>query len=118
VYSQADLRWEAQQALNSVWFVQRLEEIERTDLTLSLRLYVRPDLFVQAFLGEQSGSLYFALIESGRRIFGIDREAGDWHFHPYDDPTGHKPLPEGLESKPSLKFLARVEDLLLEHTLL
>lgn len=77
MYNKADLQWEAQKALDSVWFVQRLEEIERTDLTLTLRLYVRPDLFVQAFLGEQSGSLYFALIESSRRVFGIDREAGD-----------------------------------------
>ena len=76
MYSRADLVSEAQEALDSVWFVQRLEEIERTDITLSLRLYVRPDLFVQVFLGEQSGSLYLALIESGRRIFGIDNESG------------------------------------------
>lgn len=118
MYNKADLRWETQKALDSVWFVQRLEERERTDLTLTLRLYIRPDLFVQAFLGEQSGSLYFALIESGRRIFGIDREADEWHLHPYDDPNDHKPLPEGLEPKPLLRFLARVEDLLLEHNLL
>jgi hypothetical protein len=118
VYSTVDLRLEAQDALERVWFVQSLEEIERTDLTLSLRLHIRPALFVQAFLGESSGSLYLALIEGGRRIFGIDREGGEWHLHPYDAPDKHEPLPEGLKPKPLLKFLARVEDLLLEYDLL
>jgi len=118
VRSADDLRLEAGEALSRVWFVQALEEIERTDLTLSLRLHIRPGLFVQAFLGEWSGSLYLALVEGGRRIFGIDREAGEWHIHPYEAPHTHKPLPESLEPKPLLKFLARVEDLLLQHDLL
>jgi len=76
VYNADDLQFEAQEALEKSWFIQSLEEIERTDLTLSLRLYIRPGLFVQAFMGELTGSLYFALIEGERRIFGIDREAG------------------------------------------
>ena len=113
-----DLQFEAQEALEKSWFVQSLEEIERTDLTLSLRLYIRPGLFVQACMGELTGSLYFALIEGERRIFGIDREAGEWHIHPYKAPHTHEPLPEGLGPKPLLKFLARVEELLLQHDLL
>ncbi|MFQ5812749.1 MAG: hypothetical protein ACE5I2_06115 [Anaerolineae bacterium] len=118
MYSTADLRLEAQEALDRVWFVQSLEEIERTDFTLSLRLHIRPALFVQAFLGELSGSLYLALIEGGQRIFGIDREGGEWHLRRYDTPDDHEPLPEGLGPRPLLKFLARVEDLLLQHDLL
>jgi len=118
VYSTGDLRLEAQEALAKVWFVQSLEEIERTDLTLSLRLHIRPALFVQAFLGESSGSVYFALIEGGRRIFGIDREVDEWHLHPYDAPNKHELLAEGLEPRLLLRFLARVEDLLLQYDLL
>ena len=98
--------------------MQSLEETERTDCTLSLRLQIRPGLFVQAFLGEGSGSLYLALIEGNQRIFGIDRVAGDWHLHPYDAPNLHEPLPGGLEPRPLIKFLARVEDLLLQYDLL
>lgn len=60
----------------------------------------------------------FALIERRQRIFGIDREGGEWHLHPYDTPDKHELLPEGLEPKPLLKFLARVEDLLLQYDLL
>ena len=46
MYSTIELRLEAQEALERVWFVQSLEETERTDLTLSLRLHIRPALFV------------------------------------------------------------------------
>ena len=112
------LQLEAEEALERVWFVQSLEVMERTDFTLSLRLYIRPDLFVNVFLGEITGSLYFALIEGRQRIFGIDREAGEWHLHPYESPHLHKLLTEGLEPKPLLKFLSRVEELLLQHDLL
>ena len=113
-----DLFREAQEALEQVWFVQSLVEIEHTDFTLSLRLSIRSDLFVQLFWGKWSDSLYFALIEGDRRIFGIDREGGEWHMHPYDHPSEHIPLPAGLEPKPLFTFLAKVEDLILEGDLL
>lgn len=53
---------EAREAAEKIWFIQSLEELERTDITLSLRLHVRSGLFVQLFFGEKSGSLYMALI--------------------------------------------------------
>jgi len=113
-YKAEDLLSEAQKALEKVWFVQSVVTVERTDFTLSLRLTIGPDLFVQAFLGELTGALYFALIERGQRIFGIDRESGRWHEHPYEAPHRHTPLPEGLEPKPLLKFLSRLENFRLE----
>ncbi|HEX7592988.1 MAG TPA: hypothetical protein VF429_02360 [Anaerolineae bacterium] len=116
--STTDLRRQAQDALERVWFVQSVEETERTDRTLSLRLHIRSGLFVQVFFGEASESLYLALIQDRRRIFGIDRVMSEWHLHPYDAPDTHEPLAEGLEPQPLLKFLARVEDLLLQYVLL
>ena len=118
MYGTDDLHGEALEALESVWFVQSLQETERTDFTLSLRLHIRPGMFVQALIGERSGSPYFALIERGRRIFGVDRHGGECHLHPYDSPERHKHLSEGPEPRPLLAFLARVDDLLLEHDLL
>jgi len=118
VYNINALLAEAQEALDQVWFVQSLEVNERTDSTISLRLHIRAGLFVQVFLGELTGSLYFALIERRQRIFGIDRESREWHLHPYEAPYEHKALPDGLEPKPLLKFLSRVEALLLENDLL
>lgn len=118
MYCTDDLLVEAQEALDKLWFLQSLQVVEWTDKTISLRLYVRQDVFVQAFLGEITGSFYFALIEGSQRIFGVDQESGEWHTHPFEAPHEHQPFPEGLDPKPLLKFLARVERLLLEHDLL
>ena len=114
----AGLYAEAQEAVDRVWFIQSMQSLDRTDRTISLRLSIRPGLFVHVFLGELTGSLFFALIERNQRIFGIDRESGEWHAHPYDAPYQHVSLPEGLEPKPLLSFLARVEDLVVQHDLL
>ncbi len=59
-----------------------------------------------------------ALIEGRQRLFGIDREGSIWHMHPYEAVERHEILAEGLEPKPLMTFLARVEYLLLEHDLL
>lgn len=113
-----ELRAEAIESVDKVWFVQAIEETERTDITLSLRLSIRHDLFVQVFVGAKSNTLYMALIEGKQRIFGIDCDDGEWHIHPYEAVERHEPLPEKLEPKPLLKFLARVERLLLEKDIL
>jgi len=106
LYRTDDLLVEAQEALDKSWFLQSLQVVERTDKTISLRLYIRQDVFAQVFLGEITDSLYFALIEGIWRIFGIDRERGEWHTHPFEAPHEHQPFPEGLDPKPLLKFLA------------
>jgi len=118
MYSKNDLLGEAREAAQKVWFVQSIKMVERTDFIVSLRLEIRREIFVQVFLGELTGSLYFALIDRGQRIFGMDRESGEWHLHPYDTPHCHIPLEESPEPKPLLKFLSRVEDLLEQHELL
>jgi hypothetical protein len=113
-----ELYAEVHDATERIWFVQSTEILERTDFTISVRLYIQSDLFVQVFLGEVTGSLYFGLVEKGLRIFGVDFHAGARHSHPYDAPHRHVPLLEGLEPKPLLRFLAKVEELLLQHELL
>lgn len=79
---------------------------------------IRDGLFVQLFFGEKSQSLYMALIEGRQRLFGIDREDGVWHMHPYEAVERHETMDKGLEPKPLMTFLARVEHLLMEHDLL
>jgi hypothetical protein len=118
MYTIDDLYAEALEAVHRVWFVQSVKSVDRTDSTISIRLIIGPDLFVHVLLGELTGSLYFALIERGQRIFGIDRHSGEWHMHPYDIPHQHVTFPEGLEPKPLLSFLSRVEDLLIQNDLL
>jgi hypothetical protein len=117
VYNSGSLLSEAQEAYDKIWFVQSLEVNERTDYTLSLRLNIRHGLFVHAFIGEMTESLYFSLIEGNQRIFGIDREGGYWHLHPFKVPYQHEPLEEGLGPKPLLTFLSKIEKVLVENIL-
>ncbi len=112
------IRAEAEEAVRRVWFVQSVEEVEHSDISLSLRLIIRPGLFVQVFVGERSRSLYMALIDEKRRIFGVDREFGRWHMHPYAAPQSHEPLTDHNPSKPLLNFLAKTEDIIVEYDLL
>ena len=114
----SELWQEAQEALEKVWFVSALGKMERTDVTLSFRLIIRDDLFVQVFSGEKSQSLYMALVEGRRRIYGIDREGTEWHIHPFENADHHEPLSQGLEPKPILTFLAQIEELLVKNELL
>lgn len=118
MYNSESLLYEAQEANERLWFVQSLQVHERTDSTLSLRLYIRPDLFVQAFIGEVTGSLYFALIERNQRILGIDRENDQWHLHPFGVPQKHETLSEGIGPTPLLAFMSKVEMVLVEENLL
>jgi len=58
------------------------------------------------------------LIEAKQRIFGIDKESGQWHIHPYENPHKHEHSDEGLEPKPLFSFLSKVEKLIFEYDLL
>ena len=113
-----ELHAEAQEAMDGCWFIQSMQVMDRTDSTLTLKFNIRIDLFVHVFLGETTGTLYFALIHGGHRIFGIDRASGGWHQHPFEAPHRHVPFPQGLEPKPLLTFLSMVEALLIQHDLL
>jgi hypothetical protein len=115
---ETDLRTEALDALDEFWFVQSVQNVESTGTHFALRLHSAPEFVVQAFLGKQLETLFFALIKDEQRIFGIDREGNEWHFHPYGESDRHEPLPQGLEPKPLLRFLARVEQLIMEHNIL
>lgn len=113
-----ELRQEAQNVVEKTWFIKSLVQTDRTDMTLSFRLIIRNDLFIQVFYGLKSQSLYMALVEGRQRIYGIDREENEWHLHPFENPEQHEPLEQGLGPKPVMSFLARVEVILIENDLL
>ena len=118
MYNIRTLLSEAHEACDKIWFIQSLEVRERTDFTLSIRFCIRSGLFVHAFIGEITGSLYFSLIEGNQRIFGMDREYGNWHLHPFGAPNKHEPLVEGLGPKPLFTFLSEVDKILVNNIFL
>lgn len=112
------IRAEVLEAAERIWFVQAVEDLSDSENTLTMRLIIRSGLFTQVFLGGKSGSFYMALIEGRQRVFGVDREAGVWHEHPYLAADKHEQVSDDFSQKPVLRFLAKVEELILTHDLL
>jgi hypothetical protein len=75
-------------------------------------------MFVQLFYSRRSDRFSLALVGPTGRLYGRDRQHGQWHRHPFDDPTTHEPTPEGLSPQPIHQFLSEVEEILLDNELI
>jgi len=113
------LRRDLFDAIEQFWFLHAIEEIDRTNTAYVYRLHtIRAGLFIQVFLGVRSQSLSFTLVESDRRVYGVDFHRGQWHMHPFDNVGQHVHLPAGLGPAPLAAFLEQVEQLCVEFDLL
>ena len=88
-----DLLLELYKVEHLFWFVKQIEEIDLTDDAVKARLRIEVGLFVQVFFSERSGRLSFTLVQGNQRIYGRDREYGQWHRHPFGDAEHHEPTP-------------------------
>lgn len=109
---------EASEALGQFWFVQRLEITEHTDNTATVQLVIDQDLRVQAFLSQRSDRLSLALIGPAGRLYGRDRQQGQWHRHAFAHPERHEPTPEGMSQRPLLQFMSEVQEILLTEEMI
>jgi len=66
-----------------------------TPTAINLRVPITTGGFVDAFYNEQTGTMAFAFIRLGQRVFGADNTGG-WHVHPFAGPGRHDPLPEPM----------------------
>lgn len=114
----ADLLAEFYTAEHRFWFIRDARIVDETESAVTLRLVISPEIFVQAFLSEQSGRFSLALVSSSARIYGRDLEHGYWHRHPFGAPHLHEAMPEGMSRQPLTQFLREVELLLLDNELL
>ncbi len=51
--------------------------------------------FIDAFFNAETGTMAFAFIREGKRVFGADNTGG-WHMHPFDDPEEHRALANAM----------------------
>lgn len=56
------------------------------------RIKIRIELFVggyvEAYYNQETGTMSYAWIQEGARIFGADNTGG-WHIHPFENPADH-----------------------------
>ena len=70
-------------------FVEKVD-IHTEVFILKGRAILAKGRFLQIYFNEQTGTTAFALIEEGRRVWGIDFDKmRGWHLHPIGNPEGH-----------------------------
>ncbi len=62
-----------------------------TDITLLSRFGLSQDVYIELYGNLEKRKLNMALIISGNRVFGIDKEGGLYHTHPFENPMLHVP---------------------------
>ncbi|MEW6714298.1 MAG: hypothetical protein AB1306_04305 [Nitrospirota bacterium] len=72
----------------------KLLELDHTDITLIARIGFSREVFVQIYANEIKEKLNMALVVAGERLYGIDKEGGFYHEHPFENPLLH------VEAKP------------------
>lgn len=70
-----------------------LEINEMSILRLKVRYYIAVSLFIDVFYAFRTEKVSFAVIQKGKRVFGIDN-LGDWHSHPFERPEDHVKITE------------------------
>ncbi|MBI4789586.1 MAG: hypothetical protein HY782_21360 [Chloroflexi bacterium] len=76
-----------------------------TPTSVTIRVPMTNDGFVDAFFNEETGTTAFALVQENRRIFGADNTGG-WHLHPFEEPDEHWPRSKGMSFA---EFIAAIE---------
>ena len=67
-------------------FVRRI-----SPTSINLRIHLTIGGFIDVFYNQESNRVAYALVQEGRRIYGLDNTGG-WHVHPFADPTQHLPI--------------------------
>ncbi len=84
--------------------------LDVTDITFISRIGFSQEMFVQIYVNAKKEKLNMALIVAGERIYGIDKEGGCYHEHPFKNPLIHVQA-EQIEIEDfvvkSLEFLKR-----------
>ncbi len=57
------------------------------------RLKLKRGAFVDVYYNAQTGSVSFAYIERGQRLFGANNMKIGWPIHPFDEPEEHQASP-------------------------
>ncbi len=75
--------------LSTLDFVEKVD-IHTEVFILKGKAILKEGRFLQIYFNEQTGTTAFALIEEGKRIWGIDFDnIRGWHIHPIKNPEGH-----------------------------
>ncbi|MEW6417775.1 MAG: hypothetical protein AB1480_06605 [Nitrospirota bacterium] len=87
---------EIKTSLKNYFTESRIEFILKTPKSLKANIHLDENFFIAVRYNARNERTDFALIHNNQRIFGYDN-LKEWHFHPYENPSGHIPC-----EKPSI----------------
>jgi hypothetical protein len=93
-------------------FVLQVIRLDETKYSVKYLLMLAEDFFVQVYRNARSGTIGLALIYRGQRLYGRDREGGQWHRHPFENPMEHDFSAEGSREVSLEEFLEEVREIL------
>jgi hypothetical protein len=86
------LLYELREACSHSPLVSHIEERLMDADVLSVRVHwTIAHTFISVFYNITTEKTSFALVQEGRRLYGVDNAKMDWHRHPFDDPSQHVP---------------------------
>jgi len=92
-------------SLSTLDFVEKVD-IHTEVFILKGRAILKKGRFLQIYFNEQTGTTACALIEEGKRIWGIDFDnMRGWHLHSIGNPEGHHDI-DSMTLEDIIKALA------------
>ncbi len=70
-------------------FGLKLIYIDCTDITLIARIGIYAEAFIEIYANVKKEKLNMGLVVANERIYGIDKEGGFYHEHPFENPLLH-----------------------------
>jgi hypothetical protein len=93
-------------------FVLETIRLDETKYSVKYLLMLAEDFFVQVYRNVRTGTIALALIYRGQRLYGRDREGGQWHLHPFESTKEHEFSAEGSREVSLKDFLEEVQEIL------
>ena len=69
----------------------RILSLDFTDITLISRIGFSFEIFIQIYINVRKDKVNMTLVVADERIYGIDKEGGIYHEHPFENPALHIP---------------------------
>ena len=70
----------------------KILSMDFSDITLISRIGFSFEIFIQIYVNIHKDKVNMALVVAGERLYGIDKEGGIYHEHPFESPALHIPI--------------------------
>ncbi|WP_297212263.1 MULTISPECIES: hypothetical protein [Thermodesulfovibrio] len=69
----------------------KIFHLDFSDFSLIARIGLSLEIFIQIYINTRKQKTNLALVISDIRVYGIDKEGGFYHEHPFENPDLHLP---------------------------